>query len=311
MPTIDFMVNSSLPGADPHGPPRERDQPAAMAVAGALTDSSAPSDSDDTVTDDDGDYVTSDELVQCATHVHTLLKRILLLQQSLGAESNRRFPRNRVHKLYRRFCRKFESNMVIHHESTSAATSMPELTPPSQDLAPKPQPVTPKARTEVPRLSTAISDSAPPQPTQDDAQAHPTLQDVHHPHRIHTPRSAPDTPYATASPAYTISSEPLGRGNHRQLPPLSSTIPSAVRFDTANEIRSPSHGKDSKENSLELEGEAGQSENGPVVYTKTGRISKAKKGLKVHVCEECGRVRSMHFPSKYTGADNSLVVYQG
>jgi len=29
-----------------------------------------------------------------------------------------------------------------------------------------------------------------------------------------------------------------------------------------------------------------------VNYTRTGRISKAKKGLKVHNCENCGRVRS-------------------
>lgn len=28
----------------------------------------------------------------------------------------------------------------------------------------------------------------------------------------------------------------------------------------------------------------------PTKYTKTGRISKAKKGLKVHLCESCGKV---------------------
>lgn len=28
----------------------------------------------------------------------------------------------------------------------------------------------------------------------------------------------------------------------------------------------------------------------PVHYTKTGRISKAKKGLKVHKCDTCGKV---------------------
>ncbi|KAK8182545.1 hypothetical protein BC567DRAFT_220216 [Phyllosticta citribraziliensis] len=30
-------------------------------------------------------------------------------------------------------------------------------------------------------------------------------------------------------------------------------------------------------------------ENAPTKYTKTGRISKAKKGLKVHLCESCGK----------------------
>lgn len=32
----------------------------------------------------------------------------------------------------------------------------------------------------------------------------------------------------------------------------------------------------------------------PVNYTRTGRISKAKKGLKVHNCENCGRVSVTH-----------------
>jgi hypothetical protein len=32
-----------------------------------------------------------------------------------------------------------------------------------------------------------------------------------------------------------------------------------------------------------------------VHYTRTGRISKAKKGLKVHNCENCGRVSSISY----------------
>jgi hypothetical protein len=41
-----------------------------------------------------------------------------------------------------------------------------------------------------------------------------------------------------------------------------------------------------------------------VHYTRTGRISKAKKGLKVHNCEHCGRVSYMpSFPSSCAAAD--------
>ncbi|KAK4981365.1 hypothetical protein LTR66_010048, partial [Elasticomyces elasticus] len=40
-------------------------------------------------------------------------------------------------------------------------------------------------------------------------------------------------------------------------------------------------------------------QTGAVRYTKTGRVSKAAKGLRVHQCDDCGKVRDIPEPSRY------------
>ena len=92
------------------------------------------SDSDGTVTDDDGDHLTFDELANCAKHVEKLLKRISTLQQSFEAAQNQaRAPRNRVHKLYRRFCQKFETDVFATVNKTKSTTlPLPDFIPPSR-----------------------------------------------------------------------------------------------------------------------------------------------------------------------------------
>ncbi|KAF2252108.1 hypothetical protein BU26DRAFT_516804 [Trematosphaeria pertusa] len=136
VPTIDFMVRSSTSVA-----PEEANQSGAAnsgptAMATPLSDDSGTSDSDDTVTDDEGEHLTVEELTKCANHVQKLLKRITVLQQSFEAataQSTGHYPKHRVSKLYRRFCRKFESEIVLRKAADAAATApLQEFVPPSK-----------------------------------------------------------------------------------------------------------------------------------------------------------------------------------
>lgn len=130
------MVRSSTSVA-----PEEANQSGAAnsgptAMATPLSDDSGTSDSDDTVTDDEGEHLTVEELTKCANHVQKLLKRITVLQQSFEAataQSTGHYPKHRVSKLYRRFCRKFESEIVLRKAADAAATApLQEFVPPSK-----------------------------------------------------------------------------------------------------------------------------------------------------------------------------------
>ena len=285
VPTINFLVDSSARRVSRRGNTSVFDQRTVQQAPSALADDSETSDSDDTVTDDDGEYLTINELTQCAHHVQKLLKRVALLQQSCHSQSNRRLPRSRVLKAYRRFCRKFESEMIVHQAVTSPAVQLPTLVSPShrfqlvhtQEPAREPRQLAQHTSRILPDPSRPATDRPIPPPIQPQPPFNSGLA------RINT-----DSHYAPPAPAWTISSEPLGPGSRPKLPPLISTVPTASQASPANETLSPIDDQDGKHSGTDGDAEHG-SQSGPVVYTKTGRISKAKKGLKVHVCEECGR----------------------
>ncbi|OAL51615.1 hypothetical protein IQ07DRAFT_678787 [Pyrenochaeta sp. DS3sAY3a] len=72
------------------------------------------SDSDATITDDEDTHLSIEELTKCAKHVQTLLKRITLLQQTFESTKKAKPHRKKhVHKIYRRFCRKFDSSIGV------------------------------------------------------------------------------------------------------------------------------------------------------------------------------------------------------
>ncbi|KAF2133362.1 hypothetical protein P153DRAFT_353730 [Dothidotthia symphoricarpi CBS 119687] len=94
------------------------------------------SDSDDATTDDEGEHLTMVELSQCVEHVQKLLQRISVLQQTFEAtQSTSHCPKNRVYKHYRRFCRKFESEMMPT-KSANPPTPLPhsKIIPPVNDM---------------------------------------------------------------------------------------------------------------------------------------------------------------------------------
>ncbi|KAJ4356752.1 uncharacterized protein N0V89_004788 [Didymosphaeria variabile] len=294
VPTINFLVHSSARGVSSDGKASGLARSTVQAPS-ALSDKPETSDSDnsdETVTDDDEDLTVND-LAHCATHVQKLLKRITALQRSCeigNVQSSRgRFPRNKVLKLYRRFCRKFESEMASHTSATPTVAPLPNVSFPYQYH----QRVQPHETTRDSHPQNQHTPGALPGPSGTPAdrtslQTHSQSQQ----NSTHTARPVVEAQYAPAPPAWIISSEPLGPGSRPKLPPLASSIPAvphASHASPTSEMMSPADDHDAKYSGTDGDGEHGSHENGPVVYTKTGRISKAKKGLKVHVCEECGR----------------------
>ncbi|KAF1973929.1 hypothetical protein BU23DRAFT_553908 [Bimuria novae-zelandiae CBS 107.79] len=289
VPTINFLLHSSARGVLQDGKVSGVDTSTTQAPS-ALADLSETSDSDDTVTDDDGEQLTVHDVAECANHVRKLLKRITVLQQfceNSHPHSDGRLPRNQILKMYRRFRRKFESELVVHENATSTtATTLPNLVSDphrfqlvhTQDTVRDQQQQTQNASRIHSETFGAAADRTDP------AQLQGSQNEVQ-PSRLVT-----EGHYAHTAPAWTISSEILGAGSRPKLPPLISTVPIASQVRSpANEIMSPSEDQDGKHSGTDGDVEHGSREAGPVVYTKTGRISKAKKGLKVHVCEECGR----------------------
>lgn len=292
VPTINFLVHSSVRGVSsdrkPSGPDRSREQaPGALGDKPETTDSNS---SDETVTDDDED-LTVNELAHCATHAQKFAKRITALQQSGHVHSNGRFPRNRVLKLYRRFCRKFEATMSAHESATPTVASLP----PAQYTYQLSQRMHPHSTARDPQRPTQQAPTTLPDPSAIAAdrvthsQSHLQTQQ----NSTRTARPPVESQHALAAPpAWTISSEPLGPGSRPKLPPLISSVaavPRASHASPTNDTMSPLDDHDARYSGTDGDGDHGSHETGPVVYTKTGRISKAKKGLKVHVCEECGR----------------------
>jgi hypothetical protein len=101
----------------------------------SLTDDSEMSDSESTVTDEEAEHLTLDELSQCAKHVQKLLKKISTLQETFETtKPARRLPKTRVHKLYRRFCLKFESQVTPRAGVTvqDSLLPLPAFVPPSK-----------------------------------------------------------------------------------------------------------------------------------------------------------------------------------
>jgi len=98
------------------------------------TDESEMSESESVA---DADMVTHKDLAACADQVHKLLRKLSVLQKSLSTTQPPRVRRNRVHKLYRRFCHRFESNLgtqIALVEGISKPTSQIPLPAPNLDF---------------------------------------------------------------------------------------------------------------------------------------------------------------------------------
>ena len=285
VPTINFLVNSSARHVSLDGNPSLFDARTVQQAPSALADDSETPDTDDTAIDDDSELLTVNELAHCVKHVQKLLVRIASLQETCDRQPHGHLPRSRVLKVYRRFCRKFDSEMVVPQPAPPTSVQLPSLVSPShrfqlvhtQDAANDSRQSTQHTSRILPDPSRPATDR--PAPTLIQPQAPPKTAPI---------RLVSEAHYPPPAPAWTISSEPLGPGSRPKLPPLTSTVPSIGQPSPANEVISPVDDQDGKHSGTDGDGEHG-SQNGPVVYTKTGRISKAKKGLKVHVCEECGR----------------------
>ncbi|KAL5455555.1 hypothetical protein PMIN06_004385 [Paraphaeosphaeria minitans] len=294
VPTINFLVHSSARRVSSDGkasaPDRSREQaPSALGDKPETSDSDNSDNSDETVTDDDED-LTVNELARCVNRAQKFSKRITALQQAGTVHANRRFPRNRVLKLYRRFCREFGAAMSPHESATPTVAPLP----PTQYAYQHIQRVQPHEVARNPPPPTQQTPVTLPDPSATAANRITHGQSHSQPHQnsTRTVEPAVEMQHAPAAPAWTISSEPLGPGRRPQLPPLISPVPAVPRASHAsptNETMSPIDDHDARYSGTDGDGEHGSHEHGPVVYTKTGRISKAKKGLKVHVCEECGR----------------------
>jgi len=80
----------------------------------AATDDSESPESEGAMTDDDDEHLSLEELAKAAKHVQKLLKRITMLQKTYdSSHQSKVHKKRRVHKIYQRFCRKWESNIVV------------------------------------------------------------------------------------------------------------------------------------------------------------------------------------------------------
>jgi hypothetical protein len=87
------------------------------------TPDSDTSDSDATATDEEDEHLSIAELTQAAKHIQKLLKRITVLQHSFanGNQPSSVHKKRRVHKMYQRFCRKWEESVVVGPEVGSVS----------------------------------------------------------------------------------------------------------------------------------------------------------------------------------------------
>ena len=252
VPTIDLMVNASNSEPRSIPPGQNPASPRLSANFTTFTDGSETSGSDGTTTDDENDHISAHELTQCAGHVQKLLKRINSLQHTLeDATLTHAYPRHRVQKLYRRFCRKFESGMVASNSGTGTSIApLPEFVPPS-------------------RVSTGAT----------------TTMD-------HRPGMLANSSYLHGA----ASNLPVQLQEGNQLANIHrlNNYGDQSRSQLAgNKARSDVPSRGSSKESFQTAAAEDDNQNyqgsGEIHRTKTGRISKAKKGLKVHSCE-CGKV---------------------
>jgi hypothetical protein len=290
VPTINFLVHSSARAVSSDDKASElvRSTVQAPSALGDKPKSPGTDNSDETVTDDDENLTISD-LTHCANHMQKLMQRIVALQDSCDLQRDPR-PLHKVQKSYRRFCRKFDAAMAAHDSATATVAPLPNIQSPyqhNQRVQPHgatrdSHPPTQHSPRGLPDSSSAVADQAT------HGQTHTQVQQ----NNTRTFRPAVEAQSTPVAPAWTISSEPLGPGSRQRLPPIISSVPAvscASQSSPTNEVMSPNDDQDARYSGTDGDGDHGSHENGPVVYTKTGRISKAKKGLKVHICEECGR----------------------
>ncbi|KAF2652587.1 hypothetical protein K491DRAFT_718811 [Lophiostoma macrostomum CBS 122681] len=134
IPTVGFTVTSQVPRSS-----MKHANDGNKTKMDHTTDDSETSESDDTSTDADDENLTTEDLSKCAKHVQKLLRRISSLQHSLDTQKTpqaSRYPKKKVHKLYRRFCRKFEEEMVSVTATKSIISyPLPAFNPSSSVIA--------------------------------------------------------------------------------------------------------------------------------------------------------------------------------
>ena len=112
VPTLELMTNApviELPPPEKISKP----QPNTITIELSTADDSDTSDSDATISGDDNEeQISTEELEKAADHVKKLLKRITMLQKSFATDKKKHRKRH-VHKMYQRFCRKFESGIKL------------------------------------------------------------------------------------------------------------------------------------------------------------------------------------------------------
>ncbi|KAI4931388.1 hypothetical protein J4E85_003980 [Alternaria conjuncta] len=112
VPTLELMANAPVMEL----PPLEKVpklQPNTITIELSTTNDSDTSDSDATMSGDDNEeQISTEELAKAADHVKKLLKRITMLQKSFDVDKKKHRKRH-VHKMYQRFCRKFESGIKL------------------------------------------------------------------------------------------------------------------------------------------------------------------------------------------------------
>lgn len=266
VPTIDLMVHAS--NSDPRVSSSNQGSAAfkaAIAATSPTEDSETP-ESDETFTDDDVEYISIHQLSQCASHAQKLFKRINAIQQTFeDASISQNYPKHRLDHLYRRFCRRFESEMDGSRSTAHIKAA------PLQNVA---EPV----RRADHDLPSNVADS-------------PQTQ-----HQLATLGSGPHE-----MPSVRSAVQP--HMSHNEKGPHSPHIPSVYgehgtpQFHEASarsEVSSREASKDGFPNPA-VEDDSRAFQPGGIHRTKTGRISKAKKGLKVHSCE-CGKVREQSKP---------------
>jgi hypothetical protein len=114
VPTLELMFNAqTVKPSTPQNTDAQTDSSLVTAYP-AATDDSEICESDSTMTDDDDEHLSLEELAKAARHVQKLLKRITTLQKTYdSSHKSKLHKKRRVHKIYQRFCRKWESNIVI------------------------------------------------------------------------------------------------------------------------------------------------------------------------------------------------------
>ncbi|KAI4677433.1 uncharacterized protein J4E84_009118 [Alternaria hordeiaustralica] len=107
VPTLELMTSAPVMKLPPLENP-SKPQKDTINIELSSADDSDTSDSDATMSGDDNEeQISTEELARAADHVKKLLKRITMLQKSFGVDKKQHRKRH-VHKMYIRFCRKFE-----------------------------------------------------------------------------------------------------------------------------------------------------------------------------------------------------------
>jgi hypothetical protein len=280
---MDMMVNTSVMKPELFSHEQHVASPRPTTTSITLTDDSGTSGSDGTLTDDDSEHISVHELSRCASHVQRLLKRITSLQQSFEpatASSSQSCPKHRVHKLYRRFCRRFESEMDTNKSGSDRSTMpLPEFLPPSHAS-------TDATLREPGPETTAVISRSLPEPI--NSHSFPLRMEPSNRQKLSVDIPSPllhlQTSHASNSKQFD-SPPQLNKDYDYHV----SRIPVTI---ARSDISSRGTSREGNQSATEDDEKQTPQANGEPQRTKTGRISKAKKGLKVHSCE-CGKVPTL------------------